>query len=201
MSHANERGFRLEVHAIGDRAAEQVLDALDSAHAFVNPLTQEHTRPVLTHCQVLGDDLIDRMASRGVIANVQPPFTLTDMQWVQRRILPEVQVIMMMNPRVIIGLIFIYIFIFISALLIAGKHSFNEEFTWLEVQTHLWNIAHPCRFDHSALFFIRAYSNIHSYMSFIYLFIYFLFKRGCMRPSFEDHEMSMIVRGFFLRSV
>ena len=97
MSLANERGFRLEVHAIGDRAAEQVLDALDSANAFVNLQTHEHTRPVLTHCQVLGDDLIDRMASRGVVANVQPPFTLTDMQWVQRRILAEVQVIALKN--------------------------------------------------------------------------------------------------------
>ena len=43
-------------------------------------------RPVITHCQVLGDDLIDRMVSGGVIANVQPSFVPTDMKWVQQRL-------------------------------------------------------------------------------------------------------------------
>jgi predicted amidohydrolase YtcJ len=31
-------------------------------------------RPVLTHCQVLGPDLIQRMKTLGVIANIQPSF-------------------------------------------------------------------------------------------------------------------------------
>ena len=31
-------------------------------------------RPVLTHCQVLGADLIERMGRLGVIANIQPSF-------------------------------------------------------------------------------------------------------------------------------
>lgn len=48
-------------------------------------------RPVLTHCQVLSSSLIDRMASGGVVANVQPSFVPTDMRWVQQRLTPVQQ--------------------------------------------------------------------------------------------------------------
>ena len=40
-------GYRLEIHVIGDRAAEAALDALQFAQA-----TPEQ-RHILTHCQVL----------------------------------------------------------------------------------------------------------------------------------------------------
>ena len=43
---------------------------------------------MLTHCQVLDSDLIGRMATGGVIANVQPSFVPTDMRWVQQRLSP-----------------------------------------------------------------------------------------------------------------
>ncbi|CEM24002.1 unnamed protein product [Vitrella brassicaformis CCMP3155] len=71
-------GLRLEVHAIGDRAAEEVLDAFD--RAGVPP----SMRPVLTHCQLLGRDLIDKMKRLGVIGNIQPPFVPTDASWVDK---------------------------------------------------------------------------------------------------------------------
>ena len=58
----------------------QVLEAFEASG--VHP----SERPVITHCQVLGDDLIDRMVSGGVIANVQPSFVPTDMKWVQQRL-------------------------------------------------------------------------------------------------------------------
>jgi hypothetical protein len=35
-------------------------------------------RPILTHCQVLGEDLIQRMKKLQVIANIQPQFVTTD---------------------------------------------------------------------------------------------------------------------------
>ncbi|ETO61853.1 hypothetical protein F444_20183 [Phytophthora nicotianae P1976] len=69
ISDANEAGYRVEIHAIGDRAAEQVLMALKSAN--VGP----EKRPILTHCQILGEDLIAQMREQGVIGNVQPSFT------------------------------------------------------------------------------------------------------------------------------
>lgn len=127
-------GYRVEVHAIGDAAAEQVLSALDDSEALIEQELQSgkvvvpvpggsdaaqrrHWRPILTHCQVLGADLIDRMAEKGIVANVQPSFVptgnyfvffhllqclsmilfcfnlipcvCTDMKWVQARIGPR----------------------------------------------------------------------------------------------------------------
>lgn len=93
-------GYRVEIHAIGDAAAEQVLDALDDSERLIEEALvarqsdtndgfammvpggaaaaqRRHWRPILTHCQVLGADLIERMAAKGIIANVQPSFVPT----------------------------------------------------------------------------------------------------------------------------
>ncbi len=77
---AKEKGYRLEVHGIGDLAAEYILNAFDAAG-----LTKAD-RPIITHCQVLGKDLIDRMKKMGVIASIQPPFVTTDSQWVEQKL-------------------------------------------------------------------------------------------------------------------
>ncbi len=98
-----EAAYRVEIHAIGDAAAEQVLDALQ--HNLPDPAASTEYRPILTHCQVLGEDLVERMARFGVVANVQPSFVptgdveftalvelcflipaLSDMRWVQARL-------------------------------------------------------------------------------------------------------------------
>jgi len=84
---ATRAGFRVEVHAIGDAASEHVLNCLEDSSAL---LTAEQSskddqcspplrivRPVLTHCQVLGADLIPRMNNLGAIANIQPSFVPT----------------------------------------------------------------------------------------------------------------------------
>ena len=83
IKSARAKGFRLEVHAIGDAAAELVLDCFEACG-----LTAAD-RPVLTHCQVLGADLIRRMSDLHCIANIQPSFVPTDMAWVQRRLSPD----------------------------------------------------------------------------------------------------------------
>ena len=105
---AHAAGYRLEVHAIGDAAAEAVLDAMEeelplrhtplplpmateaaaaaTAAAAAAAAAGTHARPVLTHCQVLGTDLIERMARLGVVANVQPSFVPTDARFVERRL-------------------------------------------------------------------------------------------------------------------
>lgn len=85
ISSAHKAGFQLEVHAIGDRALETVLDALEGAEV------PSEVRPVITHCQVMGEDLMVRMAKQGVVANIQPSFVGTDCKWVQERLLSEVQ--------------------------------------------------------------------------------------------------------------
>lgn len=46
VKQARDRGFRVEIHAIGDRALASVLDACEEAG-----LTAED-RPIVTHCQV-----------------------------------------------------------------------------------------------------------------------------------------------------
>jgi len=46
VHEATAAGYRLEIHVIGDRATEEVLDALEAV-----PVAPEK-RPILTHCQV-----------------------------------------------------------------------------------------------------------------------------------------------------
>lgn len=46
FKEANDLGFRLEVHAIGDRAAEEVVSGFEAVG--IPP----EKRPILTHCQV-----------------------------------------------------------------------------------------------------------------------------------------------------
>ena len=43
-------------------------------------------RPILTHCQILGDDLIARMQRQGVIGNIQPSFAITDASFARKRL-------------------------------------------------------------------------------------------------------------------
>ncbi|KAG2523664.1 hypothetical protein BBO99_00003583 [Phytophthora kernoviae] len=80
ISDATAAGYRVEIHAIGDRATEQVLTALRAAN--VSP----EKRPILTHCQILGEDLITQMREQGVIGNIQPSFTVTDASYVRKRL-------------------------------------------------------------------------------------------------------------------
>ncbi|OLS24450.1 MAG: N-substituted formamide deformylase precursor [Candidatus Heimdallarchaeota archaeon LC_2] len=75
-----QAGFRLEVHAIGDLAAEMVLKSFEKANI------SKDERPILTHCQILAQDLINKMSQLGVIANIQPQFVTTDSQWVEKRL-------------------------------------------------------------------------------------------------------------------
>lgn len=77
---AKSHGYRVEIHAIGDAAAGQVLRAM--SRCGIVPAD----RAVLTHCQVLGADLLRQIKDMGVICNVQPSFVPTDMKWVQERL-------------------------------------------------------------------------------------------------------------------
>ena len=88
ISLAIHNKWRLEVHAIGDSSAEQVIFCLEEGYKQQD-VDINDSRPVLTHCQVLGSDLIERMAANGIVANVQPSFVPTDMKWVQQRLSQE----------------------------------------------------------------------------------------------------------------
>lgn len=80
VKRVHDNHYRLEVHAIGDLAAQIVLNAF--AYAGIGA----QDRPILTHCQILGHDLLQKMADMGVIANVQPQFVTTDSLWAEKRV-------------------------------------------------------------------------------------------------------------------
>lgn len=83
VARARELGFNVTTHAIGDRGLETMLTAYE--HNGV----REGERAQLEHAQVLGDDLIQRMATVGAIASVQLSFATTDMRFAEDALGPE----------------------------------------------------------------------------------------------------------------
>ncbi|RHY43518.1 hypothetical protein DYB38_006232 [Aphanomyces astaci] len=78
---ATDAGYRVEIHAIGDGAAAQVLAAMATVEGGID-------RPLLTHCQILGPDLLEKMAALNVVANIQPSFVVTDAAFAAKRLPP-----------------------------------------------------------------------------------------------------------------
>ncbi len=76
---AQRAGFRLSVHAIGDRAVRQVIDALAQAQAE-QPLTdapggQQHR---IEHVQLIDPLDMPRLAAQRLVASMQPVHLLSD---------------------------------------------------------------------------------------------------------------------------
>ena len=75
-------GSRVAVHAIGDRANENVLDLMGS-------LIEEGADPSLLrieHASVLTERDIDRFGALGVTASVQPAFIASETGWLEKRL-------------------------------------------------------------------------------------------------------------------
>jgi hypothetical protein len=68
-------GFQIHIHAIGDAAARQALDAIEHVVASNGPRDR---RPVIAHAQLVDDADIDRFAALGVIPNMQPLWAQLD---------------------------------------------------------------------------------------------------------------------------
>lgn len=68
-------GFQLHIHAIGDAAVRQALDAIQEVISS-NPNWDR--RPVITHAQLISPTDISRFVQLGVIANFQPLWTYLD---------------------------------------------------------------------------------------------------------------------------
>eukprot|EP01047_Picozoa_sp_COSAG01_P001950 COSAG01_NODE_48_length_31904_cov_21.696997_34_plen_79_part_00 len=62
-----------------------MLDGLETAGVGVAD------RPVMTHCQLLGADLIERMQQMQCIANIQPQFVVTDAPFARTRLPARIQ--------------------------------------------------------------------------------------------------------------
>ncbi len=68
-------GFQVHVHAIGDAAVRQALDAIERAIRANGPRDR---RPVIAHAQLVDDADLPRFAALGVIANMQPLWAQLD---------------------------------------------------------------------------------------------------------------------------
>jgi predicted amidohydrolase YtcJ len=67
-------GFQVHLHAIGDRAVREALDAIEAARAASRPPAGEHrddNRHHIAHLQVVHPDDVPRFAALGVTANMQ----------------------------------------------------------------------------------------------------------------------------------
>lgn len=71
------RGWQLMVHAIGDAANTQVLDAFEAMDAD----DRARTRPRIEHVQMVRPDDIPRFGELGVVASVQPIHMYSDAAW------------------------------------------------------------------------------------------------------------------------
>ncbi|WP_309132404.1 amidohydrolase [Brevibacterium sp.] len=68
-------GFQIHIHAIGDAAVRQALDAIESAIGANGPRDR---RPVIAHAQLVDAEDLGRFARLGVIANMQPLWAQLD---------------------------------------------------------------------------------------------------------------------------
>lgn len=82
---AANAGFQVAVHAIGDRANREVLDAFES----VGEGKAKALRFRIEHAQVVSPEDIPRFAKLGVIASMQPTHATSDMPWAPARLGPN----------------------------------------------------------------------------------------------------------------
>ena len=85
VTKANNMGFQVGIHAIGDRGNRMALDAF--AHAQGNELSLLRNR--VEHAQIIALDDIPRFAELGVIASMQPTHATSDMNMAEDRVGPE----------------------------------------------------------------------------------------------------------------
>jgi predicted amidohydrolase YtcJ len=77
------KGYQAIIHAIGDRAVEQAIDALAGVTGAKNP-----RRHRIEHASLIPKDLRSKMARYGIRATVQPLFITSD-TWAVERLGPE----------------------------------------------------------------------------------------------------------------
>lgn len=81
---AQAKGWQMVIHAIGDQAVRETLDAIE--YALDND-DQDNTyhRHRIEHASILPPDLLERMAQRKIVAVVQPQFVTSDI-WTGERV-------------------------------------------------------------------------------------------------------------------
>ncbi len=84
VKRVHDAGFQAAVHAIGDAANRQVIDAIE--HAIGGEPNRLRHR--IEHAQVIALDDIPRVAELGVIASMQPVHATSDMNMAEDRVGP-----------------------------------------------------------------------------------------------------------------
>jgi predicted amidohydrolase YtcJ len=86
VTRLDAEGFQVHVHAIGDRAAREVLDAFEAAREANGAETSAANRHHVAHLQVVHPDNVPRFATLGVTANIQALWAHYDDQMVEMNI-------------------------------------------------------------------------------------------------------------------
>ena len=79
---AQSKGFQLAIHAIGDQALRETLDAIEFALDGAD--NREHRHRV-EHASLCPPDCLERLAARQVVVTLQPQFVTSD-TWTDQRI-------------------------------------------------------------------------------------------------------------------
>jgi hypothetical protein len=78
------KGWQLAIHAIGDQAMRETLDAIEFAIADGD----NEMRHRIEHCSLTPPDCLERMAKRKIVGILQPQFVRSD-SWTPQRIGPK----------------------------------------------------------------------------------------------------------------
>lgn len=87
-AEAQAKGFQLAIHAIGDQAVRETLDAIEHALDASGEGDNVYHRHRVEHASILPPDLLERMAARQIVAVVQPQFVASD-TWTGERVGPS----------------------------------------------------------------------------------------------------------------
>jgi predicted amidohydrolase YtcJ len=82
MSRGAMDGFQIAVHAIGDKANAQVLDAIDE----LAPTYNGDRRWRIEHAQIVDPADLPRFGQHGIIASMQPTHATSDMHMAEARL-------------------------------------------------------------------------------------------------------------------
>lgn len=80
-----ELGGSVAIHAIGDRANDEVLDLFE--HLIGRGASPDSLR--IEHASILTGKAVERMARLGVTASVQPAFLASEFDWLEKRLGPK----------------------------------------------------------------------------------------------------------------
>ncbi len=84
MIMGDSAGFSLHVHAIGDEGIDTLLTMFEEMIEHNGPRDRRHR---MIHAQVLrGAETAERLASLGIIAEINPYHCIDDMRWMEERI-------------------------------------------------------------------------------------------------------------------